>query len=57
MSGTATVKNVLHIGKYFPPHVGGMEAYLHNLMHALAALKINPCALVHQSKISLTSVE
>jgi glycosyltransferase involved in cell wall biosynthesis len=57
MSGTATAKNVLHIGKYFPPHVGGMEAYLHNLMHALAALKINPCALVHQSKISLTSVE
>ena len=57
MNVSATAKKVLHIGKYFPPHVGGMETYLHNLMHALAALKINPCALVHQSKISLTSVE
>ncbi len=50
-------KKVLHIGKYFPPHVGGMETYLLNLMHALAALNITPCALVHQSKTSLTSVE
>ena len=54
---SATVEKVLHIGKYFPPHVGGMETYLHNLMHALATLNIIPCALVHQSKISLTSVE
>ena len=49
MNVSATAKKVLHIGKYFPPHVGGMETYLHNLMHALAALNIISCALVHQS--------
>ena len=57
MSAPATAKKVLHIGKYFPPHVGGMETYLHSLMHALVTLNIVPCALVHQSKISITSVE
>ena len=57
MSAPAPAKKVLHISKYFHPHVGGMETYLHKLMHASAALNINPCALVHQSKISLTSVE
>ena len=57
MSAPATAKKVLHIGKYFPPHVGGMETYLHSLMHALVTLNIVPCALVHQSKISLNSVE
>ena len=57
MNVSAMKKKVLHIGKYFPPHVGGMETYLLNLMHALAALNIIPCALVHQSKTSLTSVE
>ena len=57
MNVSATAKKVLHIGKYFPPHVGGMETYLLNLMNALAALNIIPCALVHQSKASLTSVE
>ena len=57
MSAPATAKKVLHIGKYFPPHVGGMETYLHSLMHALVTLNIVPCALVHQSRISITSVE
>ena len=57
MNMSATAKKVLHIGKYFPPHVGGMETYLLNLMRALAALDIIPSALVHQSKISRTSVE
>jgi len=57
VNAPTAVKKVLHIGKYFPPHAGGMETYLHNLMHALAALNIIPCALVHQSKISLSSVE
>ncbi len=57
MNVSGTVKKVLHIGKYFPPHVGGMETYLLNLMRALTALNIIPCALVHQSKTSLTSVE
>ena len=57
MSAPATGKKVLHIGKYFPPHAGGMETYLYNLMHALVKLDITPSALVHQSKASLTSVE
>ena len=57
MNLSATAKKVLHIGKYFPPHVGGMETYLLSLMNALAALNIIPSALVHQSKTSLTSVE
>ena len=57
MNVSATAKKVLHIGKYFPPHTGGMETYLHDLMHALAALNITSCALVHQSKISLSSIE
>ena len=57
MSAPATGKKVLHIGKYFPPHAGGMETYLYDLMHALAKLDITPSALVHQSKTSLTSVE
>ena len=57
MSAPASGKKVLHIGKYFPPHAGGMETYLYDLMHALAKLDITPSALVHQSKTSLTSVE
>ena len=57
MSTSARAKKVLHVGKYFPPHVGGMETYLHGLLRALATLDITPSALVHQSKTSLTSVE
>ena len=57
MNVSSTAKKVLHIGKYFPPHVGGMETYLHDLMRTLATLNIRPSALVHQSQKSLTSVE
>jgi len=52
-----TAKKVLHVGKYFPPHAGGMETYLHDLMRALAKLDITPSALVHRSHISLHSSE
>ena len=57
MSTPATAKKVLHVGKYFPPHVGGMETYLHDLMRALATLNVTPSVLVHQSQISLHSSE
>ena len=57
MSVPATAKKVLHVGKYFPPHAGGMETYLHDLMRALATLSITPSALVHRSQISLHSSE
>ncbi|MEH6515080.1 MAG: glycosyltransferase [Halioglobus sp.] len=46
---------VLHIGKYFPPYAGGMEAYLRDLMAAQARQGIDTAALVHQSDISFTS--
>ena len=57
MSRPATAKKVLHVGKYFPPDVGGMETYLHDLVRALAPLNVTPSVLVHQSGISLHSSE
>ena len=57
MNVSETAKKALHIGKYFPPHTGGMETYLHDLLRALARLNITPSALVHQTKMSITSVE
>lgn len=57
MSAPAMAKKVLHVGKYFPPAVGGMETYLHDLVRALATLNVTPSVLVHQSQISLHSSE
>ena len=57
MNTPATAKKVLHVGKYFPPDVGGMETYLHDLVRALATLNVAPSVLVHQSQISLHSSE
>ena len=57
MSAPATPKKVLHVGKYFPPDVGGMETYLHGLVRSLATLNVTPSVLVHQSQISLHSSE
>jgi glycosyltransferase involved in cell wall biosynthesis len=48
---------VLHIGKYFTPHVGGMETYLRDLMVSLAAMGTETVALVHQSHIGVFSSE
>ena len=49
--------SVLHVGKYFPPHVGGMETYLRDLMVASTTLGVRSVALVHQSKLGLHSSE
>ena len=46
---------ILHLGKYFPPHAGGMETYLRDLMAELSRRGIGNAALVHQSGISLTT--
>lgn len=38
---------VLHIGKFYPPHRGGMEVFLADLIAAQRAQGLNACALVH----------
>ena len=43
---------VLHIGKFFPPHRGGMETYLRDLCCVQAA-HLDVTALVHRSEASL----
>lgn len=41
---------VLHIGKYFPPHPGGMETYLRDLMNVQKRQGLDVQALVHSSE-------
>ena len=38
---------VLHIGKFYPPHHGGMEVFLADLITAQRAQGIDAAALVH----------
>lgn len=38
---------VLHIGKFFPPHMGGMEVFLADLIHEQRKNGMNAHALVH----------
>ena len=38
---------VLHIGKFYPPHRGGMESFLADLINAQRAQGIEAAALVH----------
>lgn len=38
---------VLHLGKFFPPHAGGIERFTAVLLKALAGLGVQQAALVH----------
>ena len=38
---------VLHLGKFFPPHAGGMEIYLADLIEAQRDMGVDASALVH----------
>ena len=40
-------QRILHIGKFFPPHRGGMESFLTELVHTQRAQGLNSHALVH----------
>lgn len=48
---------VLHLGKYFPPHRGGMETYLRDLLTALIEMGVHATTLVHASKAGLRTRE
>ncbi|MEL7044370.1 MAG: glycosyltransferase, partial [Pseudomonadota bacterium] len=53
-SGSGTI-SILHIGKYFPPHRGGMETFLRDLALEQRHRGLNVAAIVHASKRGVRS--
>lgn len=48
----APATRVLHLGKFFPPHSGGMEVYLADLIAAQRAMGLDASALVHGTPLA-----
>ena len=55
--GPKDVIRVLHVGKYFAPHTGGMETYLKDLIFAAQTRGVESAAIVHSSNGQFKSVE
>ncbi len=53
--GDRSPVSVLHIGKYFPPHRGGMETFLRDLMIEQKKQGLKVAALVHSSDAGFRS--
>ena len=50
--------SALHIGKYFPPHHGGMETYMLDLIFASKRYGVECAAIVHTTgRVVVSSVE
>lgn len=49
-SDPSPTSTALHVGKFYPPHRGGMETYLRDLLTALQTQGIHCQALVHRSR-------
>ena len=49
IDGVGTLR-ILHLGKFLPPHAGGIERFLAELMPALRRENVRSAALVHASR-------
>jgi len=48
--GDQKTLKILHLGKYFPPVVGGIENFLYDLVKAQKSSGVEPLVLVHNEK-------
>ncbi len=53
MDGVGALR-ILHLGKFLPPHAGGIERFLAELMPALRRENVRSAALVHASRSGQT---